>query len=587
MSKKIRKGGQERRTGRASFVRLEGSLNWISHWPRVILLLLTLLCLLPFSGKAIHIDDPLFIWTAKHITRQPFNPYGFAVVWYRNRMPMWEVTQNPPLASYYAALIGSVAGWSERALHLGFIFPALGVVLGTYHLARQLTRKPLLAAAATLLAPGFLVSATGLMCDVTMLGIWILAMIFWIEGLQDPVKSHYLVLSGLLIAACALAKYFGVALIPLLLVYSVARQRRFGSWIMYLLIPLVILGAYELYTHNLYGRGHIWSAVQYATPVRELESRIGRTLVALAFAGGCTLPALTFAPFLWSRKQILWGGAASSAIGLSFFEGWVKLGSVYGFEKWMQQQMGVISIQFLFYIAGAISILGLAFADYWKRRNALSLLLLLWVVGTLFFTIVVNPFVNARSILPITPAVGILITRRLDEIRPTPGRWQWAALVIPLIVSGAFALWVAAGDAALAGTARTMANKIRKDTVNDVRGVRFEGHWGFQYYMELVGARPLEEGADDLIPGDLVVVPEYNTSIFKVPRKTIEGYVVNLEVSPSVTTMNPDAGAGFYFSGWGPLPFAIGPVPNQRYYIARVMQPSPQGVISNITPQEP
>src|SRR5271156_4447034 len=131
----------------------------------------TLGCLLPFSGKAFHIDDPLFVWTAQQIAHHPFNPYGFRLVWYVTDMPMSAITKNPPLSSYYGALVGVVAGWSERAWHIGFLLPALAAVLGTYHLAERFTASPLIAAAATLFTPGFLVSATGVMCDVMMLAL--------------------------------------------------------------------------------------------------------------------------------------------------------------------------------------------------------------------------------------------------------------------------------------------------------------------------------------------------------------------------------------------------------------------------------
>src|SRR5271170_4473678 len=107
------------------------SFDWVARSPRAALVLLTLMCLFPFSNKAFHADDPLFIRTAQQIIKHPFDPYGFPIVWYEYQVPMSRVNQNPPLASYYAALVGSLAGWSERALHLGFMLPALAVILGT------------------------------------------------------------------------------------------------------------------------------------------------------------------------------------------------------------------------------------------------------------------------------------------------------------------------------------------------------------------------------------------------------------------------------------------------------------------------
>ena len=82
--------------------------NWHSY---AILFLATLACLVPFSGKAFNIDDTLFVLSAKQIVQHPFDPYGFRVVWERESEPMSNVTKNPPLACYYGALVGRVAGW--------------------------------------------------------------------------------------------------------------------------------------------------------------------------------------------------------------------------------------------------------------------------------------------------------------------------------------------------------------------------------------------------------------------------------------------------------------------------------------------
>ena len=96
----------------------------------VVLVILTLACLLPFSGKAFHVDDTLFVWAAQQISKHPLDPYGFQLNWDYTNRSMSDVTQNPPLASYYSAVIGVVFGWSERALHLAFLVPALGVTWG-------------------------------------------------------------------------------------------------------------------------------------------------------------------------------------------------------------------------------------------------------------------------------------------------------------------------------------------------------------------------------------------------------------------------------------------------------------------------
>src|SRR6476646_6485382 len=100
--------------------------------------------LAPFLNKAFHIDDPLFLWMAQQIAHHPGDPYGFAVNWYRDSQPMSSVMQNPPLGSYYMALMAKFLGWSELAMHTAFLVPAIAAVLGTFFLARRLSGSPLL-----------------------------------------------------------------------------------------------------------------------------------------------------------------------------------------------------------------------------------------------------------------------------------------------------------------------------------------------------------------------------------------------------------------------------------------------------------
>jgi len=113
-------------------------------------------------------DDPLFVFAACQIVQHPLDPYGFNVIWYESLNRMADVTMNPPLACYYGAAVGRIAGWSERPFHLAFLVPALALILGTCRLAKHFTRLPLLAGLATLLTPGILVSACSVMCDTMM-----------------------------------------------------------------------------------------------------------------------------------------------------------------------------------------------------------------------------------------------------------------------------------------------------------------------------------------------------------------------------------------------------------------------------------
>jgi 4-amino-4-deoxy-L-arabinose transferase-like glycosyltransferase len=539
--------------------------TWTSSRSRVFLFVLTVLCLAPFLGCAFHIDDTLTLWAAKHIAAHPFDPYGFPVVWYNTGMPMSEVTKNPPFAAYYCALIGSLAGWSESALHLAFLFPALAVVLGLYHLARDLTQSPLLAAVLTLVAPGFLVSSTSIMCDVPMLALWVVAVIQWRKGLESG-QPLYLATGGLLIAASALAKYFGACLIPLLFLYSVWRKRGLGIWALYFLIPIAALGGYQIWTQSLYGRGLLFDAAAYVGQAQAQHplSLFGASLVGLSFLGGCSLPALTCVPWLWRKKWMIFVLATAA------------IGTVVGAREWVSigpfpsEHRVSLGFQLMAYLAGGISVFALALSDFRRRRDADSVFLLAWVIGTFIFAAYLNWTINARSVLPLIPAVAILIARSLDEAKQRSHLPPWL-LVTPVLLTGLLSLWVARGDAALANSARRAAEIIHGEKVSPPGKVFFSGHWGFQYYMEAFGAQPLELDKRNVTAADLIIQPANNTNRVRIPEGMIDSSeLVTIDGKQWVTTLREDRAAGFYSSIWGPLPFAFGPVPPEEYRLIRL-----------------
>jgi 4-amino-4-deoxy-L-arabinose transferase-like glycosyltransferase len=543
-----------------------------SQLPAYLLLAVALFaCLLPFSGKAFNIDDTLFLYVARQITQHPLDPFGFKVNWFLDAVPMAYETKNPPFAAYYIAAAATIVGCSERALHLAFLLPALAVVLGTYRLAQRFTKSPLLAAAATLLTPAFLVSANSVMCDTMMVAFWLWAIIFWVEGLE-PLKPGCLALSALLITLSALTKYFGAALILLLAAYSLIRLRRFGSWPWYLLAPVLVLTGYQHWTKAVYGVRMITSAAHLSTGMRQARqaSTLAKTLVDLSFVGGCALPTLTFAPALWRRASILAVCFASGIAGFLISTGRISLGATLWpfdfYQHWL-----LVGIQLTLFIAAGFSVMALAVTDASKRRDADSLLLLLWIFGTFIFTGFVNWMINVRSVLPLIPAAGILLARRIDTInaletlRPSSKRWRLATLTIALAATGAVSLWLTWADTEMANSGRTAANLIEQKTRNQPGTVWFMGHWGFQYYMESFDAHAVVVDDPPRRAGDFLAVAARDKLFEMRPEFVASCEVIQIPMNLGITTAQRELGTGFHGADWGPLPFAIGPVPPERY----------------------
>ena len=459
-----------------------------------------LAALAPFLDKAFHVDDPLFLWVARQVQAHPLDFYGFRVNWYGYEMPMWEVTKNPPLTSFYIAAVARVVGWSERGLHAAFLLPAAAAALGIHALARRVCGQPLLAALAALLTPAFVVSSTNVMSETVLLACWVWATALWIRGL-DRSDRVALGASAVLTALAMLTKYFGLALVPLLAAYALTRRRPARVWLAFLAVPL--------------------AAAALAA-------------VALAHAG---------------------------AIGPA------SLRDAGGLRWMLVVQLAICAV------AGA-QILALATVDLWTRRDGEALLLFLWVGGTLGFVAFVNWTVNVRSILPIVPAAAILLARRLDQrLGPRSAAATWGLLAL-LIPGAVVALVAARADQALADSGRTAAAVVRTQLRPASGTTWFQGHWGFQLYMEAAGARPMDRRHTPLAADDLVVIPQGNTNKFPLPASRLVPWrAVELPLPALVATMSPVRGAGYYAAEWGPLPLALGPVPPERYHVYRVAPP--------------
>ncbi len=544
--------------------------NWQepgTGWSLLVLTIVTLACLLPFLGKPFHMDDPLFIWTARQVQSHPFHFYGFKVNWEGTEEPMAAVMQNPPLAAYYLALVGSLLGWSEVALHGGSLLPALAAVLGTYYLARCFCAHPLAAALTTVTAPVFLLSSTGVMCDTLMLAFWVWSVFFWVQGLKQG-SPWQLLVAGLLIAACGLTKYFGISLIPLLLTYSLMERSPLRRWLGFLALPVIALAGYQWLTHRLYGRGLLLNAAAYATHLAVGGELPAKLLAGLAFSGGCLAILLPAAALLWGRKGLAAGAAAVAVIGLAVVA--MKKVGVFPVVEAGQVKWLFVAQLSLWVVAGA-SLLALAAADLAARHTSSSALLALWVAGSFAFASIVNWTVSGRNILPVAPAVAVLLLRRLEMRAPLGSRHGPGRLWGPLAVALGIGLVVAWADYQAAAGARTAAAAIKQTVGAEASALRFEGHWGFQYYMEQLGAKALDRADLRLSPNEAIVVPSDNSYLFPLPRgRVVPWFTYQSQAATELTTMSSPAGVGYYSDGWGPLPFAFGPVPAEPYQVFRV-----------------
>lgn len=528
---------------------------------QIVLSLAVIVLFLPFIHKPFNIDDPLFIWVAKNIQHNPLDFYGFDVNWHRNVMPMATVTKNPPLVSYFLAGIGVMFGWSEVAMHLAMMVPLVALTLGTFRLAGQLDAKPLQAALISICTPVVMVSGTSVMCDVPMVALWVWAASFWIDGNNASNRKHrwFLFGAGLMIASAGLTKYFGASLIPLLASYSLMQRTPVRRWLPYLLIPVVLFFLYEWVTFLMYGIGLLTDAFAYSSTAKhDLKSDfITRIIDSLSFTGGGLIVVLFFCPLLFRLKGLLMCAGGICAVSILLYLSGTKQSDNFG-----------ILIQQAVFITTACVLLAVAASDFIENRDAKSLLLVLWVLGTFVFASMVNWTVSERNLLPMAPAAGILISRRLARRTQDSSKLNRAGVVFALVPALSLSLLVTLADYTWASEMFKAVQHIRAFSPNAGKHLWFQGHWGFQYYMEQIGGEPLDFTSSAVNGGDLFASPSFNTNLDTMSGVALE-MVDESQTNPLswLSVMDPQLGAGFYASAFGPLPYVFGRVEAESYWI--------------------
>lgn len=525
--------------------------------------------LAPFINKAVHVDDPLFLWSARQILRDPLRPYEFEVNWAGGSgITMWSETKNPPLVSYWLAAAIGLWTEDEMVMHLWMWPFAVGALIATWALARRHVREPLWPALALLVSPAFLVSATTLMADVPALALLVAGYFMNVEG-TDRENNLLSAAGAVVLGTASLAKYMatgGIALAALYCALSPKARLRSLAWLGLSIAPLALWATYGLALH---GAPHFAQAIEFSAQKISLVGVISRAIATLAFIGGGAVWLLVLAIVQRRRGRLLTLAtivsasccAAVAVLGLRLYPTGVRL-PVHGHL-----------LLFGFAFLGTLAI-HLALGER-NRPVARRTVLQVWVVAVVFFAIALNWTVNARTVLFLMPPLAILTWGTIERVG-----LHRAFTIAAIGLSAAISLVIAFTDTRMANSYRAMA----RDLDYPFGQVLFPNHWGFQYYMEQRGFVPIDfmPRTIRLHERDLVVAAELATASgpwFGLMNKMREVDSVPVLWPLRLHTMDLRSGAAFYSSLYGPLPYAFGSDVIERFRFYHI--PPPEHASSN------
>jgi hypothetical protein len=511
------------------------------------------LLLLPFLNTPFTIDDPIYLHEAGQVLTDPLHPQAFNIVWSTDLSLRASQILPGGILVPYLLIPTALAGYAEWVGHLTQLFLLLAAICATASIALRfgLNRQQATAAAIlTAACPAVLGMASTVMPDIP-------AMLFTILGLErivawrDGHRWHQALLSTLWLTCAALTRtHTLLALAPacVFLLNGLAPDeirasfKRFPAhFVPVLLTPILFFLANAITADPEPGGENI------LLTMTKLPGGIG-----LVVENGCAFLAhwllvipLTIPWILLRRAHVqkfLLGGLLFASV-LSLRAGWVAFPA----------------------IASLVVLLDIL-RDAIERRDRIQLALWLWLL--LAAPVVFYIQLPSKYLLPSVPAAAILIVRLIPEVSRGTFRWMLPAIAVAEVVLGVLILL---GVRDLAQTQRRAVETLVRPHIAMGERVWIAGHWGFQWYAEDAGAEPVTRRPPLPQQGDIIIVSDVDYPLF---AKQWTARTVLEQVPYSGKTMGRvmdfSAGAGFFSSRFGYLPWAPGAGQASSFEVWRV-----------------
>ena len=434
--------------------------------------------------KPYTIDDTAYLIISNWILHHPLHPMSGPLNWEGTVQPIYA-TNQPHLYFYSMAIWERFFGFSEVALHsLQSLFSA-GCIILFYQLARRLSEAHRLWLTAMLALNPALVVSQNLMVDIPLLACWLGFFACLICGIATPRQNQRFLMAALACSAAILIKYSSLVLIPVLLVTLVLERRPRQAWA--LAIPVVILSAWSAFNLYDYGGIHLLTALHASATTYNVNAP---HLSLLQHLGGALRKLMRFAKS-WDIGvgALSWFGIialaqvfprAANAIYAFCLAGLIALLLSVGVDLLPDRRADHI-LQVGFALSGILALLPVLR----PQRNLTLIYLQTWIVLTSIFYVFASPFIAARHVLLILPAIALLVA----ATRPISRGAKAFGLLITVIISCGLCL----SDFRFAELYKTEAATV---TASVPAGAKIwaAGHWGWQYYAAKNGIPEIDIG---------------------------------------------------------------------------------------------
>ena len=189
----------------------------------------------------------------------------------------------------------------------------------------------------------------------------------------------------------------------------------------------------------------------------------------------------------------------------------------------------------------------------WREKNQTKLFL----GAYLFMALPIAFYVHLPSkyLIASAPGAAILVVGLFSA---APRQRVAAVFAAALCVGTVVGVLVVRTDARMAGSMRDAAAQLIAPRIAAGQHVWYVGQWGFRWYAEQAGARPLTYTPPFPRTGDIIVFSRAGgAGAIKIIAKRRLLQVVS-DTTPGGRIMDLKSGAGFFSTYWGYLPWSWG-----------------------------
>ncbi|HEY1186822.1 MAG TPA: glycosyltransferase family 39 protein, partial [Gemmata sp.] len=480
-------------------------------------LVLAVVVTLANAVKPATVDDTAYLLFARHISTDPTNPYGFTIFWWEKPDPAMEVL-CPPVVPYWLALGIRLVGEHVPLLKL-WLFPFVLLLAWALNglLARFARGAERVGLAVLMLSPAVL-PTVNLMLDVPAVALALASVELFIRAVVR--RSGWLVVLAGCVAGLAMQTKYSAFVAPAVIAWFGLTHRRFWPALVAVGVCVAVFVGWELLLVAKYGQSHFafhagssggGGLRAFAEQKFSLLAPLSGYLGGLAVGAGLLAVSALRVPRRWLGGIVgVW--CFGFVLVTTLPRRWTVFGpdffavSVYwqlGGLLWAAAVAGCLCV-LLFRVRKGIGL----------RANRDTLFLAGWLMIEVVAALGLTPFPAARRVIGVSLVMGLVAARaasrlgRVDLNRRVP---QWVGvvgigagvLIAAIDVLDAFPEKLCAeGAAALVAGEKTGEQGAEPETW-------FVGHWGFQYYCERYGMRPLIAGGTVARAGDFLVIPAY------------------------------------------------------------------------------